>query len=119
MSKQKLNDLISKEEVLKQQFTFVDESGIGLSYYNVVGVSNIQKIPTVNAIIVPEGASNLDVLKAAFPNIEITYSKDDVENASHVVMVHGLDGVTSLTADWANASYEMEEPEAEMEEERE
>lgn len=43
-------DLISREEVLKHQFTFVDESGIGVYYYDVVSVSNIQKINTIPAI---------------------------------------------------------------------
>lgn len=75
--------------------------------------------PTVDAIPIPKGVSNLDMLKAVFPNIEITYSKYDAEGTPHIVMVHGLDGITSLTAEWANAPYKMEEPEITMEEERE
>lgn len=71
----------------------------------------VDKQPTVNAIVIPKGASNLDMLKAVFPNIKITYSKYDVEGTPHIIMAHGMDGVTSFTADWANAPYESEDKE--------
>ena len=54
----RLNDLISKEEVLKHQVGIANENGIGISFYDVVFVSEIEKMPTVNAIVIPEGQMN-------------------------------------------------------------
>lgn len=58
-----MSDLISREEVLKHQYAFADESGIGLSFHDVVNVSTIEKIPSVNAIIL-EGVTNGDWVKS-------------------------------------------------------
>ena len=58
-----MSDLISKEEVLKHQVALADENGIGLCFHDVVFVSNIEKIPPVNAIIL-EGATNGDWVKS-------------------------------------------------------
>ena len=106
----RLNDLISKEEVLKQSFTFVDESGIGLSYYNVVGVSNIEKMPTVNAIIIPEDATKGDMIKAMFPDIEMWGESKDTLDYSLGGMIH------RVTKSWWNAPYKEIETEKTKEE---
>ena len=62
----------------------------------------IYDTPTVNAIVIPEGATNGDVIKAMFPNFH-------TNEMSHTIWV-GYDDM-SFRKEWWNAPYKAESEE--------
>ena len=76
-------------------------------YYDVQGATedDIDDAPTINAIPIPQGATNGDIIKAMFPNIDDRYLYDGIL----------MDGVEfndfrlKVSDDWWNALYQREE----------
>lgn len=62
-------------------------------------------IPIHNAIIIPKGATNGDMIKALFPNMYIEECDYDIFTT--------LDDETRFTYDWWNAPYKAESEGAE------
>ncbi len=64
----------------------------------------VDKQLTVNAIPIPEGATNGDVIKAMFPSSEVREIMDDLVH-------YTLDGYVGayITKDWWNALYRIDE----------
>ena len=73
-------------EVIKK----VEECGSSIGDYDV---------PIHNAIIIPEGATNGDMIKAMFPNAKANVFVKEVG-------VKGLDTYSTFTKKWWNAPYE-------------
>lgn len=63
----------------------------------------IYDTPTVNAIVIPEGATNGDVIKAMFPDAEI----EKWNEYSTVRVWFGTED-TKFTMDWWNTLYKTE-----------
>lgn len=61
--------------------------------------------PTVNAIIIPDNATNGDVIKAMFPDI---FVKEDPTNED-LIMVDDLSTYTFFYKKWWNAPYKRGE----------
>lgn len=66
----------------------------------------VHEADTVNAIVIPEGATNGDVIKAMFPNIEIEEIDDEL------IVAYKLDVKgTPFYRVWWNAPYKAESEE--------
>ena len=53
---------------LTDVYTIYDDYG---DKHTVIDASDITDAPTLNAIVIPENATNLDMIKALFPNTEV------------------------------------------------
>ena len=78
---------------------------------HIVGSVNLSGCPTINAIPIPEDATNGDVIKAMFPNLEVkTFREDSVysdEVRSSLPTVNGYYTWHSFDKDWWNAKYKV------------
>jgi len=64
---------------------------------------------TVNALLIPEDATNGDVIKAMFPNASIHYHKADELVDDYVsVNIIGCDIQQDYSAEWWDAPYKVE-----------
>lgn len=97
----------------------IDE--VGGEYEPYLGAKKewIDGIPTVKAIPIPEGATNGDVIKTLFPNMETEYIdqkliypsglyKSELKVKPYNVDEDNLVFVLRSLADWWNAPYESE-----------
>jgi len=68
---------------------------------------DIENAPTVNAIVIPDNATNGDVIKAVFPNIEFTeFYRDYLGSDKHARF--GSRREMDVDINWWNAPYERE-----------
>lgn len=66
----------------------------------------VREQPLVNAIPIPEGATNGDMIKAMFPNAEIDYhEKSDLVDSYVTVFIKGCDTCQDYSYDWWNEPY--------------
>lgn len=66
----------------------------------------IKAQPVVNAIPIPEGATNGDIIKAMFPNAQIDYHKANELVEEYVTFyINGCDTCQDYTLEWWNAPY--------------
>lgn len=70
----------------------------------------INNAPTVNAIIIPKGATNGDMIKVLFPGIVVEAVKLDGEIIGYDIsnLDDGTCAETYFTEGWWNASYKKE-----------
>lgn len=81
--------------------------------YPTVGKSQIENAPTISAVLIPEGATNGDVIKALFPNAEFDNAKPftdgrwETMNLDTENRIRATYKPTQLRtyADWWNAQY--------------
>lgn len=73
---------------------------------HIVGSVNLSGCPTINAISIPEDATNGDVIRAMFPSINFTEMTFTV-HATTSVTSNGVKGGISYDfwKDWWNAKY--------------
>ena len=82
-------------------YTIYDDYG---DKHTVIDASDITGAPTINAIVIPENATNCDMIKAMFPNLEWTGAYKDED-------FYSLDSNTPFSARlkafrcWWNAPY--------------
>ena len=69
---------------------------------HIVGSVNLSGCPTINAIPIPEDATNGDVIKAMFPNTNIEYW---AEYSTYNVEFPNDNDVKHFSYDWWNAKY--------------
>lgn len=72
---------------------------------HIVGSVNLSGCPTINAILIPEDATNGDVIKMILPFVEV------IEN-EHGVFIN-IQNVL-LDKDWWNAKYKVESSKTEQ-----
>lgn len=66
-------------------------------------------IPIHNAIIIPNNATNGDVIKAMFPDAQIDYhEKSDLVDAYITVFIKGCDTCQDYSYDWWYTPYKSE-----------
>lgn len=65
----------------------------------------IEKMPPVKAIPIPEGATNGDMIKAMFPNMEIEECNKDINGNPNIYRIYGLSGVAEFGKEFWNAPY--------------
>lgn len=77
---------------------------------HIVGSVNLIGCPTINAIPISEDATNGDVIKAMFPNIDFTEMTFTI-HATTSVTSNGVKGGISYDfwKDWWNAKYKRVE----------
>lgn len=67
------------------------------------------KISTVNAIRIPEGATNGDMIKALFPDAQIDYhEKSDLVDRHVTAFIKDCDTCQDYSYDWWNTPYKGE-----------
>ena len=66
--------------------------------------------PTINAIVIPDNATNGDIIKVMFPNIEAKAIKTSTGGYIEVKYLDTTDecDATAFRKDWWNASYKGE-----------
>lgn len=74
--------------------------------FEIVDKYDIEQAPTINAIIIPENATNGDMLKAIFPELEA--------KEKHVISLNLIQGESirftgMALQEWWNAPYKREE----------
>lgn len=64
----------------------------------------LDEVPTANAIVIPDGATNGDVIKAIFPNVKTRDNSDDF-------ITYTFDDIVGITIEkaWWNAPYKKGE----------
>ena len=70
----------------------------------------VHEADTVNAIPIPENATNGDMIKALFPNVRIDERlEENLSTELNIIIVKGIDGGTSpFYRNWWNAPYKRE-----------
>ena len=71
------------------------------SGYDAVSCSQIDDAPTIKAILIPEGATNGDMIKAMFPNCKITLDNEGLIGVRPI----GENWIIWFTQSWWNAPY--------------
>jgi hypothetical protein len=67
------------------------------------------RIPSVDAIRIPENATNGDMIKAMFPDAQINYhEKTDLVDGHVTVFLKGCDTCQDYSLDWWNAPYRQD-----------
>ena len=61
-----------------------------------------------NGTLIPEGATNGDIIKAMFPNTKIDECQKDIYEEPQLYCVEGMDEWTPFRANWWNSPYEKE-----------
>ena len=85
----------------------IDANKAYTKFYNrsmaKVGKEVLDATPTINAIPIPENATNGDVIKAMFPSVRV----DDGGEWRHIFW--DVTAKASFSQDWWNAPYKREE----------
>lgn len=75
-----------------------------------VPIIDIEHAHTINAIPIPDGATNGDMIKAMFPNAQIDYhEKSDLVDEYVTVFLKDCDTCQDYSYDWWNTPYERGE----------
>ena len=90
--------LIDAEKLLEENKELADCDFVHPKYDDTLR-NIIDNAPTVNAIVIPEGATNGDVIKAVFPN------KQFVSVCSTRIYDFTTDNKIDCDLDWWNAPY--------------
>lgn len=73
---------------------------------HIVGSVNLSGCPTINAIPIPEDATNGEVLKEVFPNAKYDYHEEcELVDAHVIVSINDCDTCQDYSMDWWNAKY--------------
>lgn len=91
-----VRELESDELILKNQ-----------KYINIKCLDNESIIPTVQAIPIPEGATNGDMIKAMFPTMKIEECNNDINGNPNFYRIYGLSGVAEFGREFWNAPYKQ------------
>ena len=63
-----------------------------------------------DVIIIPDGSTNGDMIKAIFPDAKIDYhEKSDLVDSHVIVFIKGCDTCQDYSYEWWNAQYKREE----------
>lgn len=89
-------------------------TGKMLKAFSELFIKKVNEMPTINAIPIPDNATNGDVIKAMFPSIDFTEMAFTV-HATTSVTSNGVKGGISYDfwKDWWNAPYKAESEAAE------
>lgn len=72
--------------------------------------SQLKNAPTANAVLIPENATNGDMIRALFADnfIIVEFLKDTRGSIDHVTLRHGSDILVQFDGEWWNAPYGKE-----------
>jgi len=97
-----MKEFIDREEFLKRIKPYDTSDKKDKALYNFA-LSEMMGTPNANAISIPEGATNGEMLKSMFPNVEIE-GIWGLEGLQCVAVSIGL-GTSYFALDWWNAPY--------------
>lgn len=92
--------LVDVDELLSEGYECVAEFD---NWGEVENCEDLEEIPTVDAIVIPEGATNGEMMYAMFPDIEMWGESKDTLDYSLGGMIH------RVTKSWWNAPYKKGE----------
>lgn len=69
--------------------------------WECVPKEDIEDAPTIDAVVIPKGATNGDMIKAMFPNVDINYGLKGIVGVKFIHM-------TIFDSDWWNSPYRKE-----------
>ena len=93
--------LIDADKLKQEVYTTTEWNG---DVHRIIYETSVDKAPTVNAVVIPDGATNGDMIKAVFPNTESRLDKN-----TGITLVRWEDGTTKCyKTEWWNAQYKAE-----------
>ena len=99
------NDLISREALEDLQEPAYSENHYIID--RVVSINAIRRLPTINAVVIPDNATNGDMIKALFPNVPVDkFFQDTI--SFYPLMPNGLTDEVHFDECWWNAPYKRE-----------